>query len=237
MLHGKLQLYSRSVAVAATALADRMFNNGWFDPEMVGQIVGQFQVPFVGTGSHIVVFNLMEGAVQGLLIKHAQDFLSHREQAMVLLLNVLAQQRDVGTGVCCETGDGRAHIWFRLIEGCHHRPDVISTFVVLHEHAGDRLGQPAEILVLQEGEQVRLFLAVMTAVREILEEVNGLASCIFVQDSFRIKLISDALKTAEYLFNDAVLISENVCGLHDSFSSWLEYGWMGSRILWLVTCA
>lgn len=133
------ELPTKLTGVAATALADRMLNNRSFNPEMVGQIVGQFQVPFVGTGSHIVVFNLMEGAVQGLLIKHAQDFLSHREQAMVLLLNVLAQQRDVGTGVCCETGDGRAHIWFRLIEGCHHRPDVISTFVVLHEHAANRL--------------------------------------------------------------------------------------------------
>src|SRR5262249_31073644 len=68
-------------------------------PPALGQLVGEPQVLFVSVRPHVVVFQRGERLQQVALVFLRQGLLGHREQAVVLLGDVFAEESDVGPGV------------------------------------------------------------------------------------------------------------------------------------------
>ena len=69
-----------------------------------GQRIGQLEVPLVHAGADVEVLDLVEQTGQLGLIGVAQRAIGHREQTLILLLDVLAQQEAVVPGARSEGG-------------------------------------------------------------------------------------------------------------------------------------
>ena len=67
--------------------------------EAVRQFVSHVQELLVRAQAHVLVLDVLESCQEPLLIVLGQGLVGHREQAMVLLLDVFAQKADVTLGV------------------------------------------------------------------------------------------------------------------------------------------
>ena len=66
--------------------------------EPIGQPMGQFKVVFVRAFASVAL-TALERSQQCLAILFVQQVLSHREKAMILLVDMVTQQSSVGVGV------------------------------------------------------------------------------------------------------------------------------------------
>ena len=92
--------------------------------EPLSQLVGYRQEFLVRANPHMLVFHLMKCLQQTVLVLLGKRLVGHRKQAMVLLLDVLPQQADLGMGVVYELFDCLTLADCRIVNCLSHAPDM-----------------------------------------------------------------------------------------------------------------
>jgi hypothetical protein len=141
-------------------------------PSSAGELPRQRRVALVDTLADLVALDPLEVRGESGLILLTEDPVGHRVEDVVLLVDVLAQQRNVG-GEALDDHRPRG----RIAGGCSRdvvgdRRDVGTAELVLVKHHCDRTGLEGKPPLAHADEQQILLLGVVAMVGEVADEID-----------------------------------------------------------------
>ena len=176
------------------------------------------QVFLVRAQPHVFVLDMLECRQEPLLLVLGQGLVGHRKQAVVLLLDVLAEETDVTPSVCDEPGDGFALAECGTVHRLGHAPNMRPALLVLVEHHARGTTLTRKPLGLHGWEEVGFLFSVVAAVGEVAEEVQGLFGGGLVQPPLGRTVLGHFFQAIEYLLDNAMFAAE-------------DFGWFHRRLL------
>jgi hypothetical protein len=104
------------------------------------------------------------------------------------------------------------------LERLGHGPDMGSALFVLVEHHARGAALTRKAFGLHRREEVGFLLAVVAAVGEVAEEVQGLLGRGIVQSPLGCTALGNLFQAIEHLFDDAMFAAEDFGGVHGTGS-------------------
>src|SRR5208337_4696583 len=124
-------------AMVTTAASAAVFNRPCH-AEAIRQFFSHGQELLVRAKAHVLVLDVLESIQELLLIVLGQGLVGHREQAMVLLLDVFAQKADITSGMTHELTDRVAFTGGGSLDRLGHATDMIPALLMFVEHHARR---------------------------------------------------------------------------------------------------
>ena len=144
------------------------------DPEARDEPVDEGQVALVRPRAHVLRLDVPERLEELLLLGLREHLVGHREEHLVLLRDVSAQELDVVPGAQRELRGLLAAAALVRGDRFGHPADVRAPLLVLGEHHGDGADVLRQPLAAEHREERVLLLPVVAAVGEGPEEIEDL---------------------------------------------------------------
>jgi hypothetical protein len=161
-------------------------------------------------GMRLLILDVLECAQERILVRSRECLIGHREEALILLGNVLPQHARVAERVGRKSLHRFRFAGRRVVNRAIEDRKESATLVVFGAHHSCWAEMRRETFRFHQGKEMRLFLNVVATIGKRPKEVNRLTCRFAVQLALCGALLRDLFQAAYNLLDNSMFVSKDV---------------------------